>query len=157
MRINDLVFGVLMVLLGTVTVWASRDFPSMPRQEYGAGTFPTLIGLLLVLFGVVLALRGWQRREALFHWQSAIPVSHVLLCIAALVAATLGYILLTPVLGFPLMSVAMLTAMIGWLSGGRWRLATSTALIATLLIWLTFVELLRVPLSLGFLEEVIYG
>ncbi|GEN26138.1 tripartite tricarboxylate transporter TctB family protein [Halomonas cupida] len=156
MRINDLLLGALMALLGAITVWASRDFPSMPRQEYGAGTFPTIVGVMLVILGGVLALRGWRQQGALFAWQSPVAIKHVLLCVCAVVMAIVGYVQLVPILGFPIVSLVMLTALIGWLSAGRWLLAVSTALIATLLIWLTFAELLLVPLSLGILEEVVY-
>lgn len=40
MRINDLVLGLVMALLGAITVLASRDFYTLPRQDFGAGTFP---------------------------------------------------------------------------------------------------------------------
>lgn len=156
MRINDLILGLLMALLGAITVWASRDFPSLPRQDYGAGTFPTLIGALLIALGGVLSLRGWQRRGAMFAWQGDVALKHAMICVAAVVGAVVGYVLLTPILGFPIVSLVMLTALIGWLTGGRWWLALIVAFVATLLIWLTFAELLLVPLSLGILEEVIY-
>lgn len=156
MRINDLVLGLVMALLGAITVLASRDFSTLPRQEFGAGTFPTLIGSLLVVLGLVLALRGWQRRGPLFAWQGAIAPSRTLICLGAVVAAVAGYVWLTPILGFPVVALTMLTVLIGWLSGGRWRLAITVGAVATLLVWLAFAMLLHVPLDLGFLEGVIY-
>ncbi|MDW5377706.1 tripartite tricarboxylate transporter TctB family protein [Halomonas sp. HP20-15] len=156
MRVNDLLLGVVMALLGVVVIWASRDFSALPRQHYGAGTFPTLIGSLLIALGALMALRGWQYQGALITWQGELSARRVTACIAVVIAAVGGYVLLTPVLGFPVVSLAMLTLMIGWLTAGRWVLAASVAVVATALVWLTFSELLHVPLSLGILEKVIY-
>ncbi|SDL26315.1 Tripartite tricarboxylate transporter TctB family protein [Modicisalibacter muralis] len=156
MRINDLLLGVVMALLGAITIWASRDFPSLPRQPYGAGTFPTLIGALLVVFGGIMALRGWRRRGALFAWQGEVGPKRVLFCIAMVIAAVVAYIELTPILGFPVVSLVLLTLMIDWLTSHRWVLATSVAVIATALVWLAFAKLLHVPLALGVLEKVVY-
>lgn len=156
MRVNDLLLGLLMALIGAITVWASRDFPVPPRQAYGAGTFPTIIGWLLIVLGGLLTLRGWQKRSAWFTWQGNVAISRVWLSLGAIVAAVVGYILLTPILGFPVVSSVMLTLLIGWLTGGRWWLAVTVGLIATLLVWLVLAELLRVPLGLGILERVVY-
>lgn len=157
MRANDVLLGLLMLLIGAITVWASRDFPVPPRQGgFGAGTFPTIIGWLLVVLGGLLALRGWPRRAAWFAWQGSASLSRVWLCLAVVVVAVAAYVLLTPVLGFPIVASVMLTLLIGWLTAGRWLLAVIVALVATLLIWLAFAELLRVPLGLGILERVVY-
>lgn len=156
MRVNDLLLGLLMALLGAITIWASRDFPSLPRQQYGAGTFPALIGGLLIILGGLMTLRGWQHRDALFAWHGDIAPKRVLLCIAAVIAAVIGYIELTPVLGFPIVSLVLMTLMIGWLTAGRWGLASVVAAVATTLVWLAFAELLHVPLALGVLEKVVY-
>lgn len=156
MRVNDLLLGVVMALLGAITIWASRDFPALPRQHYGAGTFPTLIGSLLIALGALMALRGWRRGGAMITWQGELSVRRVSACIAAIIAAVAGYVVLTPVLGFPIVSLAMLTLMIGWLTAGRWVVAVSVATVATALVWLAFAELLHVPLALGVLEKVVY-
>lgn len=156
MRANDLLLGLLMILIGAITIWASRDFPVPARQAYGAGTFPTIIGWMLVVLGALLALRGWKQRTAWFAWQGSISISRVWLSLAVVVVAVVGYVLLTPVLGFPIVSAVMLTLLIGWLTAGRWLLAVVVGLAATLVVWLVFAELLRVPLGLGILEQVVY-
>lgn len=156
MRINDLVMGLVMALLGAIIIWASKDFAPLARQPYGAGTFPTLIGAFLIGLGLLLALRGWQQRGALFIWQGQVALSRTVLCLFAVVAAVAGYVLLTPLLGFPLVAPLMLTLLIGWLSGGRWGMAVIVAIIASAVVWSVFALLLHVPLDLGILEEVIY-
>lgn len=157
MRVNDLALGMLMVLVGVITAWASRDFPSLPRQNVGAGTFPTIIGVMLVVLGGFMMLRGWsQRRGPWFVWQGNVAISRALLCLMVITASVVGYVLLTPILGFPTVSMVMISLLVGWLTEGRWLLAVLVALIATLVVWLTFAVLLHVPLALGFLEEVVY-
>lgn len=156
MRINDILLGLVMALLGAITIWASRDFPSLPRQQYGAGTFPTLIGGMLIIVGALMMLRGLRYRKALFTWQSDMTPARVLLCTLAIIAAVIGYIVLTPVLGFSIVSLVMLTLMIGWLTSGRWVLAGVVSSAATAMIWIAFSELLHVPLALGVLEKVVY-
>lgn len=156
MRVNDLLLGVMMALLGAITIWASRDFPALPRQDYGAGTFPTLIGSLLIALGVFMALRGWHQGGALLAWRGELSARRVMACVTAVIVAVAGYVLLTPVLGFPIVSLTLLTLMIGWLTAGRWVVAITVATAATALVWLTFAELLHVPLALGVLEKVIY-
>lgn len=156
MRINDLIMGLVMALLGALTIWASKDFAPLARQPYGAGTFPTLIGAFLVGLGLLLSLRGWQQRGALFIWQGQVTLSRTLVCLLAVITAVAGYVLLTPLLGFPLVAPLMLTLLIGWLSSGRWGLAVSVAMVASAVVWSIFALLLHVPLDLGILEEVIY-
>jgi putative tricarboxylic transport membrane protein len=145
-----------MALLGAITLWASKDFPTLPRQAYGAGTFPMLVGTFLVVLGGALALRGWRQGGAIVRWQNALPAQRILLSTLAVITAVIGYITLSPMLGFPILSLAILTLMIGWLTSGRWWLALSVGVGATLLIWSIFAELLMVPLPLGIIEEVIY-
>lgn len=156
MRINDLLLGLLLVLIGAITIWAAWDFPAMPRQRYGAGTFPTVIGGLLSILGALLAARGWRQHRPLLVWQGEIAMTRVALSLAAVAAAVAAYALLTPILGFPVVVPAMMTLLIGWLSRGRWVLAATVAVLATLLVWLAFAELLHVPLQMGLLERVVY-
>lgn len=156
MRVNDLVLGMVMALLGAITIWASRDFPTMARQPFGAGTFPMLVGSLLVALGILLAIRGWRQGGPLFRWQGQVVMARALRCLGAVIAAVAGYVWLTPIIGFPIVSLVMLIALIGWLSDGRWLLAVVVGAVATLLIWLSFAQLLHVPLDLGILEEVFY-
>lgn len=156
MRLNDLLMGLVMALLGAITIWASKDFPPIARQPYGAGTFPTFIGAFLVGLGLLLSLRGWQQRGALFLWQGQVTLPRTLICLLAVIAAVSGYVLLTPLLGFPLVAPLMLTLLIGWLSGGRWGMAVIVAIVASMVVWSVFALLLQVPLDLGILEEVIY-
>lgn len=156
MRINDLLMGLIMALFGAITLWASKDFAPLARQPYGAGTFPTLIGAFLIGLGLLLALRGWQQRGALFIWQGQVSLSRTVLCLFAVVAAVTGYVLLTPLLGFPLVAPLLLTVLIGWLSGGRWGLAFTVAIVASAVVWSVFALLLRVPLELGILEGIFY-
>ncbi|MCP8689497.1 tripartite tricarboxylate transporter TctB family protein [Marinobacterium sedimentorum] len=156
MRINDWFLGLLLAALGVATLVAAQAFPTIPRQEYGAGTFPAIIGSLMTALGSLLVLSGCRQHMPFFSWHSKVSLSRSFACFAAVIAFVLAYLLLTPLLGFPIVAPVLLALMIGWLSGGRWVMAVSVATVMSAMVWLAFAELLHVPLSLGVLEEVIY-
>lgn len=64
----DFLFGLFWAVLGASIAWGSYVMDRLERQgvePYAVpGLVPGLLGLLLLLFGAVLALRGWRGREA---------------------------------------------------------------------------------------------
>jgi putative tricarboxylic transport membrane protein len=156
MRTNDKVTGVVTAAFGAAVIYASLDLKNLPRQEFGAGTFPVVVGSLLVLFGGVLLLRGLGNREKWFAWQHPVPLVHFVLTLAAICASVVAYVYLTPIVGFPVVSFVLLSLLLFTFHHRRWVPSTSIALIATGVIWGVFGQLLHVPLELGLLEKVIY-
>ncbi len=64
----DFIFGLFWAVLGASIAWGSWTMDRLERQgvePYAVpGLVPGLLGLILLVFGVVLALRGWQGRMA---------------------------------------------------------------------------------------------
>ncbi|UPY34934.1 tripartite tricarboxylate transporter TctB family protein [Sediminicoccus sp. KRV36] len=60
----DFLFGLLWSALGLLIAFESWRMPRLEAQHINPYTIPGLVpgmlGLLLVLFGVILALRGWR-------------------------------------------------------------------------------------------------
>jgi hypothetical protein len=64
----DFLFGLFWAVLGTSIAWGSYTMDRLERQgvePYAVpGLVPGLLGLILLGFGLILALRGWRGREA---------------------------------------------------------------------------------------------
>jgi putative tricarboxylic transport membrane protein len=152
MKINDAVFGLLLLALGAAILVVVQGFPKIPGQQVGPGLFPGLIAAGLCLGGALLMLRGWRDRAAsawihLDQWVRS--PRHVLAC-ALVVASPVFYVLASEKLGFLLTSILTLTALMVALKVPPGR-SVLIAVIATLVIHTAFYKLLRVPLPWGVL------
>ena len=72
--------GLMFIGFGLAAVIVSRDYPMGSAMRMGPGYFPTYIGALLILFGAVIAGRGFMVREAGervsgFAWRPLIVLS----------------------------------------------------------------------------------
>ena len=154
MKINDAVFGVLLLALGIAVLWHVQSFPKMPGQNVGPALFPGSIAAGIIVCALLLIVSGMRSRPAA-RWFEGLPWTrsprHVA-AFAALVLATIAYILFSTSVGFliiaPLGLAAMLVAF-----GVRRGLAVIVAIVGTIVIWYAFYKLLRVPLPWGVLER----
>lgn len=156
MRINDAVSGVMAAALGAALIIAASDLPPLPRQTYGAGTFPKVVGGLLLLVGILLILQSVKLRQSWVCWASDIPLGRFLKGLAAVVISVLCYIALTPSLGFPVTAWGILSVLLIVYYKRGWLRCIGISALATSIIWWLFAQLLHVPLELGFLEQVLY-
>jgi putative tricarboxylic transport membrane protein len=153
-KVNDAVFGVLLLALGIAVLWHVQSFPKIPGQNVGPALFPGSIAAGLIVCAVLLIVSGLRSRPAA-RWLEGLPWTrsprHVA-AFAALVLATIAYILFSTAVGFliiaPLGLAAMLIAF-----GVRRGLAVVVAVVGTIVIWYAFYKLLRVPLPWGVLER----
>jgi hypothetical protein len=78
MLTTDRVAGGALVLVGLVAVWESRQFPLGSIHRPGPAYMPTVLALLLIVFGVLVALMGARSQrvsEAGWHdWRHAIGI-----------------------------------------------------------------------------------
>ncbi|WP_286978922.1 tripartite tricarboxylate transporter TctB family protein [Pseudomonas sp.] len=156
MRTNDKVTGAVTLIFGILVIANSRGLANLPHQAYGAGTFPAVIGGLLMAFGGLLVLRGLRSNTRWMVWANAVPIKQFYLTLLGIVAVIVAYIVLTPILGFPVVASALLSVLLYCLHRPSWLIAVSIAVISTAVIWGVFGRLLQVPLELGILEKVIY-
>jgi putative tricarboxylic transport membrane protein len=153
MRLNDAVFGVLLVLFGAFVINEARGFPGLPGQSYGPAFFPNIIGGASALCGVLLIINGIAQRHELAlvrfgPWASS--PRHVVNFVLVLVAL-LVYILLSHRVGFVPISFAILAVLL-YRFGCGLATALGLAIGATLLIHTVFYKFLLVPLPWGVLE-----
>jgi len=156
MRTNDAVSGAIAAALGAALIVASADLSPLPRQVYGAGTFPTVAGVLLLLVGGLLVIKGLRDRQPWIRWAANVPLPAFLKALGAVVASVTAYILLTPVLGFPVVALVILSFLIQVYYRRGWVMSVAIAAISTAAIWGLFAQVLHVPLEPGLLEWVLY-
>ena len=140
---TDRAAGAALVLIGLVAVWESRRFPLGSLHRPGPAYMPTLLALLLIIFGISVALLGSRSQrlsEVGWHeWRHAVGI-FAACAFSAWGLDHLGYrITMAAVLVFLLLVLerkgviltALLTVAIAWGS------------------FLLFDTLLRVPLPRG--------
>ena len=153
MKLNDAVWGALLLALSAAVLVTIQGFPNIPGQNIGPGAFPGLLAVALAGCAVILivrgigALRAGGRLVVLGGWlRSPHHVGNFLLACASIAF----YVLAVNRLGFLLTAMILLLALFLQLRVKPW-LALVVALAATFAIHLAFYKLLRVSLPWGVL------
>ena len=152
MRINDAVFGVILIVFALAAMAYTTTFPRLHGQSYGPDLFPIIICLGLLICGVMLVVQGYRTR-------ATVPMATMgawarergtLTTLVALIASIIAYILFADAIGFVPMSIAILTLLMVRL-GTSLGISLLIAVITTLVIHTLFAKLLLVPLPWGLL------
>jgi len=153
MKINDAVFGLLLMVLGAVVLGVVQGYPRIPGQQVGPALFPGLIAAGLCVGGALLLLRGWRERKAVpwFTGGDWMRSPRHLVAFAVLIGSIVFYMLVSQALGFVITSTLILSLLFYVLKVGPLKSLT-VALLASLVIHLMFYKLLRVPLPWGLLQ-----
>ena len=138
---KDFLAGLLFLAIGTAAIIVARDYPFGTAMRMGSGYFPTVLGGILVLFGVFLMARGalsWERAAVTWGWWP-------LACIAA---SMLLFGFLMPRLGLvPALATLFFTSALG---GREFRFGEVLALTAVMTVFAVavFVYVLKLPFQL---------
>ena len=124
----------------------------MPGQKFGPAWFPGLIAGGLAVCGGLLIATGMQQHAPWLAAPDWIRSARARAGVAALLGGLLFYVFAAGTLGFHLTGVLLLVLWIRLL-GATWRVTLPVALIATLVIHVSFYKFLRVPLPWGVLER----
>lgn len=86
-KTKDFWAGVMFLVIGGVAVIASRTYPLGTTLRMGPGYFPTLLGVILILFGIYVLVRGLRSGEKIdSNWSPRaliiLPLSMVLFGLA---------------------------------------------------------------------------
>lgn len=151
MKLNDAIFGLLLLVLGSVVLFAIRGYPKIPGQPVGPALFPGLIAVGLCVCGLLLLLRGLrQRRGPWLVFDDWIRSPRHVTALAVLLGSVVFYIVAANALGFLPTAVIILLALFLVLRVPPAR-SLLLAVVATLVVHFVFYKLLRVPLPWGLL------
>ena len=158
MKLNDALWGALLMLLGAALGWHVQSFPSIPGQQVGPNALPRLLAFGFAVCGAILVVRGLRERAAnaslaWAQWPEWWAAARQRRAFAVLVAVNLLYLLAAQQLGFVIVGTIYLFALMWVLRVRPWR-AFVIAVLATLVIHFAFYKLLRVPLPWGVLQGV---
>ena len=152
MRINDAVFGVILILFALAAMAYTTTFPRLHGQSYGPDLFPIIICLGLLVCGAMLVVQGYRTR-------GTVPMATIgawardrgtPLTLVAFIASIIAYILFADMIGFVPMSIAILTLLLVRL-GTSLPTSLLLAVVTTFVIHTLFAKLLLVPLPWGLL------
>ncbi len=148
---HDLVAGLLAAALGAAVLLHVRTFPELPDGQPGPALFPSIVGALLVVFGLALAVRAVRARgrDAAAD-PGVVATRQGWLRALAVVGVVVAYLLLAETLGF-LVTMGVLLFLLMWLLGARPLVAVLAAAATTGVILLLFQQVLLVPLPTGLL------
>ena len=62
---KDFWSGVMLIVFGTVAIYIARNYQFGTSLRMGPGYFPTVLGGMLVAFGVVIGAKGFRSGEKL--------------------------------------------------------------------------------------------
>src|SRR5689334_12777608 len=60
---RDFFAGLLYIVVGTMAMWMARDYPFGSALRMGPGYFPTVLGGIMIAFGVAVLLMGTRNNE----------------------------------------------------------------------------------------------
>ena len=159
MKLDDTVWGALLLLFAVTIVVHVQSFPPMPGQRVGPALFPGLVASGMGVCAVLLVWSGLRQRAAADHdaaWVRFAPWTrsrrHVV-AFLLVIAVNVFYIALVDRLGFiPTGIVYLAVLLLGF--GVRRRWVVPLSVLVTLTIHYMFYKLLRVPLPWGLLVPI---
>jgi hypothetical protein len=85
---RDFWAGVVYITLGVVGMWIARDYPFGSALRMGPGYFPTVLGGIMIAFGIMVLLMGIKNNEKMKGTWSLRA-----LIVLPLATATFGYVM----------------------------------------------------------------
>jgi putative tricarboxylic transport membrane protein len=158
MKLNDAVWGALLLLFGVAILVHVQSFPRIPGQQVGPALFPGIIAVGLGICGALLVVKGLATRRfggeralwiALEDWTRS---PHHVLAFALTIGVNVFYIFAVDALGFIITGTVYL-AILFWVFGVSRKWIVPLAIVVTLCIHYAFYKLLKVPLPWGLLER----
>jgi putative tricarboxylic transport membrane protein len=152
MKLNDAIFGLVLLVLGATVLISVQAFPKIPGQPVGPALFPGLIAAGLCIAGFLLIVNGVRNRanQHWLVWDDWVSSPRHVVAVLVLLGAVVFYIVASDRLGFLPTAVVILVALFSALRVPFWR-AVFIAVIAAVVVHFAFYKLLRVPLPWGVL------
>jgi putative tricarboxylic transport membrane protein len=161
MKLNDAVWGALLLLLAAAVLVHVQAFGTIPGQKYGPAIFPGLVACGIAICAVLLIWNGLAARTAdgqRERWLTLAPWTrsrrHVL-AFALTIGVNAFYIFAVDKLGFIPTGIVYLSVLFAAF-GVRPVWILPVAILLTLSIHTAFYKLLKVPLPWGLLHGFIW-
>ncbi|GAA0828548.1 MULTISPECIES: tripartite tricarboxylate transporter TctB family protein [Marinomonas] len=145
MRINDRVFGMLMLVLAVAYGWEATQFP-IPfggQESVGPETFPILLSVILAISSVYMMVKPDPDEK----W-SPLPM---LIELVVVVLSILFFAWAIEPIGF-IPASTFVVSFLSWRMGASFAKSLMTGVIASLVIFFLFNNVLELALPLGLLE-----
>jgi putative tricarboxylic transport membrane protein len=139
----DHVTGAFFLGLGLLVIALSGDLPTGSLSLPGSGFMPKIIAVLMILFGLVLALRaGESKAFATVPWSDAKHAAQVV-AITAISAAVYEW------LGFITTNILLMFALLVVIERRKLLPAAIYSVSIVVVTYVLFVHLLKTPLQIG--------
>ena len=145
MRINDRVFGMLMLILAVVYGWEATKFP-IPfggHESVGPETFPIILAIILGISSIYLIVRPDPDEQ----WS---PVA-MLIELGVVVVSMLAFAWAIEPIGF-MPAAALVVSFLSWRMGASISKSLITGVTSSVIIFFLFNNVLELALPLGLLE-----
>ncbi|MCB5162732.1 tripartite tricarboxylate transporter TctB family protein [Marinomonas algarum] len=145
MRINDRVFGMLMLILAVVYGWEATKFP-IPfggHESVGPETFPIMLSIILGVSAIYLMVRPDEDEP----WA---PVA-MLIELGVVVISMLAFAWAIEPIGF-MPAAALVVSFLSWRMGASIAKSLITGVTSSVVIFFLFNNVLELALPLGLLE-----
>jgi len=149
-KLNDAVWGALLLALAGAVLWNIQGFPRIPGQNIGPAAFPGLLAIALAVCAVPLIVRGMRAGAARGSWGAWLRSRHHVGNFALTVGVLVFYIVAADRLGFIVTASLILLALFLKLRV-RPAVAPVVAIVTVFVIHLIFYKMLRVSLPWGIL------
>jgi putative tricarboxylic transport membrane protein len=160
-KLNDAVWGALLLLLSAALLVHVQSFPKIPGQQVGPALFPGIIAVALGICAVLLVIKGLAARRAGGADSSWIELEdwmregHYVVAFVITIGVNVFYILAVDWLGFLIVGTIYLSVLFA-VYGVTRKWVLPIAVIVTLGIHYAFYKLLKVPLPWGLLQGIAY-
>jgi hypothetical protein len=101
-RNRDFWAGLMFLVIGAVAILVARNYPFGRLLRMGAGYFPTVLGGILILFGIYIMVKGLRKSEKIQgNWSiRAVIVLPVIIVLFGVLMERAGFIPALAVLAF---------------------------------------------------------
>jgi putative tricarboxylic transport membrane protein len=157
MKFSDVINGTLVMIAGIAIFLEARTFPAVPGQRFGASFFPSVVGGVLAFAGLALALSAVLRGEYKPYATAPewIQSRKKLFSFILIILSVLFYIFAVEYIGFIVTIILIVFGLQVWLGAGKVR-SMLVAIGSSLVFYMIFSVLLRVPLQSGIVERFIF-
>ena len=152
MKRDEAIVGAVIFLFGGATVLLSLKMPIGTFRTAGAGMFPLILGMLLmILSGAFVSRIFFESKEERVKKEASIESSEspkqLILFMGTMVLVTLFF----NKWGYPLSAFLLMLALLRVLGVKRWKLTLPLSLMIAVVCYFLFVQWLKIPLPKGWI------